>query len=67
MDNPALFRVTSESLREKCQKTEFFSGLHFPAFRLNMEIYGVNLCIQFKCGKVGTRKKSVFGHFSRSE
>ena len=30
MDNPALFRVTSESLREKCQKTEFFSGLHFP-------------------------------------
>ena len=66
MDNPALFRVTSESLREKCQK-QFFSGLHFPAFRLNMEIYGVNLCIQSECEKIGTRKKSVFGHFSRSE
>ena len=32
-----------------------FSGLYFSAFGLNMEIYGVNLCIQSKCRKRRTR------------
>ena len=33
-----------------------FSGLHFPAFELNMEIHGLNLRIQSECGKIRTRK-----------
>ena len=32
-----------------------------------MERYEVSLCIQFEGGKSWTRKKSVFGDFSRSE
>ena len=31
-----------------------------------MEIYGVDLRIQFKYEKIRTRKNSVFGHISRS-
>ena len=42
-----------------------FSGPHFPAFGLNTEIYRVILRIQCKCGKIRTRKNSVFGHFSK--
>ena len=53
-------------LREKCPNTEFFSGPYFPAFGLNTERYGVSLCIQSECGKIRTRKNSVFGHFSGS-
>ena len=44
----------------------FFSGPYFPAFGLNMARYGVSLRIQSQCGKIPTRKNSVFGHFSRS-
>ena len=33
-----------------------FSGPYFPIFRMNTEIYSANLCIQFKCGKIRTRK-----------
>ena len=44
-----------------------FSGPYFLAFRLNTEFYGVNLRIQFKCWKILTTKKSVFGHFSHSD
>ena len=29
-------------------------------------VYGVSLCIQSEYGKIRTRKKSVFGHFSHS-
>ena len=43
-----------------------FSGPYFPAFGLNIEIYGVNLRIQSEYRKIRTRKNSVFGHFSRS-
>ena len=34
---------------------------------LNTERYGVSLRIQSECGEIQTRKKSVSGHFSRSE
>ena len=50
----------------KVSKYGVFSGPHFTAFGLNMERYEVSRRIQFKCGKIRTRKKSVFGHFSRS-
>ena len=33
-----------------------FSGLYFPAFGMNKEIYKVNLRIQSECGKMHTRK-----------
>ena len=44
-----------------------FSGLFFPAFRLNTEIYFVNLRIQSKYGKNTDQKNSKYTHFLRSE
>ena len=40
----------------KSVRIRSFSGLHFPAFGLNTEIYSVNLRIQSKCRKVWIRK-----------
>ena len=45
---------------------EFFSGPYFPAFGLNTKRYFVSLRIQSECGKIRTRKNSVFRHFSHS-
>ena len=42
----------------KSVRIRSFSDPHFPAFGLNTEIYGVNLPIQFECGKIWTRKTS---------
>ena len=50
----------------KVSKYGVFSGPYFPAFGLNTERYSISLRIQSKCGKIRTRKNSVFGHFSRS-
>ena len=50
----------------KVSKYGVFSGLYFPVFGLNTEIYRVNLRIQFEYGKIRTRKNSVFEHFSHS-
>ena len=50
------------TLREKVSKYEVFSGLYFPVFGLNTEIYSVKLRIQSKYGKIRTRKNSTFGH-----
>ena len=42
--------------------------IQFPVFRLNMEIYELNLGIHFKYGKIQTRRNSVFGQiFSQSK
>ena len=57
----------------KVTKYGVFSSPYFPAFGLNMERsfglnterYGVSLRIQSECGKIRTRKNSVFGQFSR--
>ena len=54
------------STARKVCKYGVFSGLYFPGFGLNTEIHFVNLRIQFECGKIRTRKNSVFGHFSLS-
>ena len=51
----------------KVSKYGVFSGLYFPVFGLNTDIYFVNLCINYGCRKIRTRKNSVFGHFSRSD
>ena len=40
----------------KCVCIWSFSGPYFPAFGLNTERYSVSLCIQFKLGKIRTRK-----------
>ena len=50
----------------KVSKCGVFCGPYFPEFGLNTERYSVSLHIQSKCGKIRTRKNSVFGHFSRS-
>ena len=50
----------------KSVQVQSFSGLYFPVFGLNTEIYGENLRIQYKYRKIRTRKKSVFGHISHS-
>ena len=44
-----------------------FSGPYFPAFGLNTERYSVSLRIPSKCGKIRTRRNSVFRYFSCSE
>ena len=43
-----------------------FSGLYFPVFGLNMEIYGVNFRIQSEYAKIRTRRNSAFGNFSHN-
>ena len=50
----------------KVSKYGVLSGPYFPVFGLNTEFYSVNLRIQSKYGKIGTRKNSEFGHFSHS-
>ena len=50
----------------KSVQIQSFSSFYFLAFGLNMEIYGVNICIHSEYRKIRTRKNSVFGHFSRS-
>ena len=37
---------------------------YFPLFRLNMEIYGVNLRVRSKFEKIWTRKNSEFFSYS---
>ena len=51
----------------KVSKYRVFSVPCFPIFGLNMDIYFVNIRIQSEYSKTGTRKNSVFGHFSRSD
>ena len=41
-----------------------FSGPYFPAFGLNPEIYGANLCIQSKYRKIWTRKTPYLNTFN---
>ena len=41
--------------REKCPSSEFFWYV-FSGFRLNREVYSVNLHINSECGKIRTRK-----------
>ena len=47
------------------QIQSFFRSV-YSRLELNTEIYSVNLRVQPEQGKIGTRKNSVFGHFSRS-
>ena len=50
----------------KVSKYGFSSGPYFPAFGPNTVRYSVSLRIQYECGKIHTRKNSVFGHFLHS-
>ena len=61
-----LFRDACKSiLREKESKYGVFFGPYFPAFGLNTERYGVSPRIQYECGKIRTRKDSLFGYFTQ--
>ena len=55
-------RALRENTALKVSKYGVFSGTYFPAFGLNTERYDN----QLECGKIRTRKNSVFGRFSRS-
>ena len=61
-----VFVVRETTTAWNVSKYRVFSGPYFPAFWLNSERYEVSLRIQCECGKMRTRKTSVFGHFSRS-
>ena len=63
----ASWLYSNPSTTWKVSKYGVFSGPYFPAFGLNTEIYSVNLSIQSECGKIRTRKNSLFGNFSRSD
>ena len=60
------WRIFKSSRPEKNCPYGVFSGLHFPVFELNTEIYSVNFCIQSKCRQIQTRKNLVSGQFSCS-
>ena len=47
-------------------KCGVISGQYFSVFRLNMEIYSVNIRFQSEYRKIQTRNNSVCGPFSRS-
>ena len=51
----------------KMSKYGVLSGPYFPVFGLNTKRYSVSLRIQSECGKIRTRKNSVFGHFTQCE
>ena len=57
-------KVISSSLCEMCPNTELFLVRIFP--HSDWIWRDVSLRIQSECGKIRTRKNSVFGHFSRS-
>ena len=50
----------------KVPKYEVFSGPYFPALGLNAERYEISHRTHSECGKLLTRKNSVFGHISHS-
>ena len=57
------------SLREKCPDTEFFLVRIFPRsdwIRRDPSCLFVSLRIQYECGKMRTRKNSIFGPISHS-
>ena len=45
---------TKHCVKSVCIRS--YSGLHFPAFGLDTERYGVSLRIHSECGKMRTRK-----------
>ena len=51
----------------KVYKYGVFSGLYFPVFGLNTEIYEANLHTQSTLRQNTNQENSVFGHFSHSE
>ena len=62
-----MYWVSYPSTVWNVSKYGVFSGPYFPAFGLNTERYFVSLHIQSECGKIQSRKNSVFGHFSHSD
>ena len=55
-ENSRLLMLLEPFHAVKIVKIRIFSRSYFPAFRLNMEIYGVNLCIQSKYKTIRTKK-----------
>ena len=53
--------ITSKVKCVKNVQIRTFSGPYFSVFELNMKIYSVNLRVQYRYGKIRTRKNSLFG------
>ena len=65
--NVATWNVrTLHQCGKEVSKYGVFFGPYFPIFRLNTEIYSVNLRIKSDYRRIRTKKNSVFGRFSRS-
>ena len=64
---PAIVVTRSAMYCMKSVHIQSYSGPYFPAFGLNTERYGASLCIQSECGKIRSRKNSIFEHISRSD
>ena len=63
-----LLKFCFNSLRRKCPNTEFFLVGIFPHLDwIRRDTDQKKLRIQSECGKIRTRKNSVFGNFSRSD
>ena len=62
---PPLISQKGHHCVKSVQVRIFFLSV-FPAFGLNRKVYSLNIRIQSKCGKIRTRRKPVFRHFSRS-
>ena len=62
----AICYATVLTLCKKCLNKEFLLVHIFSVFRLDMDIYGVNLCIQSEYGKMPTRINSILVHLSGS-
>ena len=52
--------------KSKVSKYRIISSPYFPVFRLNTEIYSVNVHIQSKYKKIQAINNFAFKHFSRS-
>lgn len=49
-----IFMLATSNHCVKSLNIPSYSGLHFTGFGLNMEGYGVSLCIKYKYGKIPT-------------
>ena len=61
-----MFNIFGFSHVKEIVELDWFIQISFHELP-NTERYGVSLHIQTECGKIRTRKNSVFGHISHSD
>ena len=58
-----LFFLPSDHHCVKNTCIRLFSGPYFPVLGLNLDIYFVNLCVQFECSKIWATKLLIWTNF----